>query len=91
MKNKFNKIAIIATIAVFIALIMTSCTDAQRARVTGYGAHYKVEMYSGGKMVREWISSGKVHSEEGSDGYYFNDKVSGQLIEVTGDVVITQL
>lgn len=74
-----------------IALFICSCTDASRARLTGYGDEYKVEMYSGGQMVRSWTSSGKVHSEEGSDGYFFNDKASGKLIEVAGDVVITQL
>jgi hypothetical protein len=78
-------------IASIIALSICSCTDASRARLTGYGDEYKVEMYSGGQMVRSWTSSGKVHSEEGSDGYFFNDKASGKLIEVTGDVVITQL
>jgi hypothetical protein len=78
-------------IASIIALLICSCTDASRARITGYGDEYKVEMYSGGQMVRSWTSSGKVHSEEGSDGYFFNDKASGKLIEVTGDIVITQL
>jgi hypothetical protein len=37
-----------------------------------------------------WISSGKVQSEENSDGYYFNDKKTGKLIEVTGRMVITK-
>lgn len=78
-------------IASIIALSICSCTDASRARLTGYGDEYKVEMYSGGQMVRSWTSSGKVHSEESSDGYFFNDKASGKLIEVAGDVVITQL
>ena len=78
-------------IASIIALLICSCTDASRARITGYGDEYKVEMYSGGQMVRSWTASGKVHSEEGSDGYFFNDKATGKLIEVAGDVVITQL
>ena len=78
-------------IASIIALTICSCTDASRARLTGYGDEYKVEMYSGGQMVRSWTASGKVHSEKGSDGYFFNDKATGKLIEVAGDVVITQL
>ena len=77
-------------IASIIALSICSCTDAGRAKLTGYGGEYKVEMYSGGQMVRTWIASGKVQSENGSDGYYFNDKTSGKLIEVAGDVVITE-
>ena len=74
-----------------VTLAICSCTDASRAKITGYGGEYKVEMYSGGQKVREWTASGKVISEQGSDGYYFNDKVTGKLIEVAGDIVITQL
>ena len=78
-------------IALLSASILTSCTDAFRSKLGGYGDEFKVEMYSGGQKVREWTSSGKVLSEQGSDGYYFNDKDSGKLIEVSGDVVITKL
>jgi hypothetical protein len=77
-------------IASLAALSICSCTDATKARLTGYGDEYKVEMFSGGQMVRSWVASGKVQSENGSDGYYFNDKETGKLIEVAGDVVITQ-
>lgn len=86
--------AIIAPIiisAAFLAFLVFPWTDASRAKITGYGGEYKVEMYSGGQKVREWTASGKVISEQGSDGYYFNDKATGKLIEVAGDVVITQL
>lgn len=86
MKTK----AIILT-ALLSASILPSCTDAARSKIGGYGDEFKVEMYSGGQKVREWTSSGKVLSEQGSDGYYFNDKDSGKLIEVSGDVVITKL
>lgn len=74
-----------------IGIVSLSCTDASRAKLGGYGDKFKVEMYSGGQKVREWISSGKVLSEDGSDGYYFNDSETGTLIEVSGDVVITKL
>ncbi len=77
--------------ALLSASIFSSCTDAELSKLGGYGDEFKVEMYSGGQKVREWTSSGKVLSEQGSDGYYFNDKDSGKLIEVSGDVVITKL
>jgi len=76
--------------ALSICSFCASCTDATKARLTGYGDEYKVEMFSGGQMVRSWISSGKVRSENSSDGYFFNDRETGKLIEVAGDVVITQ-
>jgi hypothetical protein len=30
-----------------------------------------------------------VYSEEGSDGYYFEDKATGKVVEVSGDIQIT--
>lgn len=72
-------------------LLLSSCTDADRAKMGGLGNKFKVEMYSGGVKVREWISTGKVHSETQSDGYYFNDQKTGSLVEVSGDIVITPI
>ena len=79
--------------ALFLAVFMgsTSCTDAQRSKIGGYGDEFKVEMLNcDGTVARTWISSGKVQSEANSDGYYFNDKETGKLIEVTGRLVITK-
>lgn len=76
---------------VAIPATIVSCTDASKAKLGGYGDEHTVELYSGGKKVREWTSSGKVQSEESSDGYYFNDKETGKLVEVSGDVVITRI
>lgn len=79
--------------ALFLAVVMgsTSCTDAQRAKVGGLGDEFKVEMINcDGSVARSWISSGKVSSEANSDGYYFKDKKTGKLIEVTGRLVITK-
>jgi hypothetical protein len=82
-----KKIIIIAIL--FIGL--NSCTDAEQAKITGYGKDYKIEMYSGGKLVKTWYSSGKVLSEKKSDGYYFEQKMTNKIVEVSGDVVITEL
>ena len=79
------------TTLIITALTFTSCTDAQKAKISGYGDRHKVEMYSGGVKVREWISSGKVKSETNSDGYYFKEEKTETLIEVTGDIVIKKL
>lgn len=78
---------ILIAVALFGAL--SSCTDSSREKMFNYGNSFKVEMYSGGKLVRSWISTGKVSAESGSDGYYFKDKATGKLVEVSGDVVIT--
>jgi hypothetical protein len=69
-----------------------SCTDAQQAKIGGYGDRFKVEMLNcDGTITHSWISSGKVSNSENSDGYYFNDEKTGTLIEVSGNVIITRL
>jgi hypothetical protein len=78
-------------VALFIALVMGSCTDATKAKFGGLGDEFKIEMLNcDGTVAREWISTGKVQSEANSDGYYFMDKATGKLIEVTGRLVITK-
>ena len=91
MKNRNLKV--ITMVVLFIAIVIgsTSCTDAQRSKIGGLGDEFKVEMINcDGSVARTWISSGKVSSEANSDGYYFKDKASGKLIEVTGRLVITK-
>lgn len=71
---------------------VVSCTDAQQAKIGGYGDRFKVEMLNcDGTITHYWISSGKVSNSESSDGYYFNDEKTGTLIEVSGNVIITRL
>jgi hypothetical protein len=84
MKNLFT--------ALLLILLATACTDAEMAKLGGYGDEFKVELLNcDGTVARTWISSGKVQSEERSDGYFFNDKQTGKLIEVTGTLIITKL
>ena len=65
------------------------CTDAQMAKFGGLGNEAKVKCWSGGHVIYEGTSTGKVQSEANSDGYFFKDKASGKLMEVSGDCVIT--
>lgn len=73
--------AIIATI-VALTMATTGC-DAN-------GERYKVQLYSGGKLVRTWISTGEVVYFLG-EGYRFRDSELGVDIKVRGDVVISPL
>lgn len=69
-----------------------ACTDATRSKISGFGSSHKVELVNcDGTVTHSWISSGKVQSEANSDGYYFNEKGTGTLLEVSGNVIITQL
>ena len=76
---------------IIIALLLAGCTDAQQAQLGGYGDEFKIELVNcDGSVTKQWISTGKVHSEKDSDGYYFMDKSNGQLVRVTGNLIITQ-
>lgn len=83
-----------AAVAVCVALMLgtVGCTDATMSKLGGYGSEFQVTLYAAdGSIIKEWTSSGKVKSEETSDGYYFMDKDTGRLIEVTGTLVIEKL
>ena len=77
-------------LAAITLLPLASCTDAQQAKFGGYGQTFKIEVLSGGQIVRTYKSTGKVLSEENSDGYYFTDAATKKLVEVSGDVIITE-
>lgn len=83
-----KKISFILCLSV---LLLASCTDARKARIGGFNDEFSVELVNcEGEVYREYTSTGKVLSEESSDGYYFKDKKSGKLIEVTGNLIITK-
>lgn len=76
----------------FVLFSILSCTDAQQAKLGGYGDRFKVEVLNcDGSVTHSWTSSGKVSNSENSDGYYFNDEKTGTLIEVSGSIIITKL
>ena len=79
------------TLLFFSLLLTIGCTDAQKSQMAGYGNKYSVEVLSGGKVVRAYISTGKVANQEKSDGFYFKDSATGRLVEVSGQVIITRL
>lgn len=74
---------------ILVIVLFVGCTDATVSQFTSYGSSHTIQLWSGGKMVQEWKSTGKVISEESSDGYYFRDADTKELVRVTGDLVIT--
>lgn len=67
---------------------LTSCTDARMGKWAAYGGSAHIQCYSGGILIYEGHSTGKVASEANSDGYNFIDKKDGRLKEVSGECVI---
>jgi hypothetical protein len=78
----------IIMICVFFA---AACSDATCAKYASIGNRAQVSCYSGGKLIYQGESTGKVRSEENSDGYYFKDAKDGSLKEVSGNCVIVYL
>ena len=76
----------------FLALAiiaLSSCTDATRSKIGGYGNTYTVKVVSCDTIIT-YHSTGKVISEDKSDGYYFTNEANGKLVEVSGNVIIEQ-
>ena len=68
-------------------LIIFGC-DATIGKLTSLGKSAEITCYSGSTIIYKGKSSGKVLSEANSDGYYFKDSESGQMMEVCGNCVI---
>lgn len=71
-------------------LMLSACTDAEKALANNLHKKNRVTVYDGGKVVGEWVSTGQVQNEAHSDGYFFLDAESHHLIRVSGTVVIEE-
>lgn len=69
-------------------VVLVGCTNADIAQTFSYGSPGEVTCYSGGQIIYHGKSTGKIHSESGSDGWYFQEEGSGKLIRVSGACVI---
>jgi len=72
-------------IAFFFVALLAGCTDAGH-----------ITCYSGGKVIYDGVSTGKIASGwyfeatgKIASGWYFEEKGTGKLIRVSGDCVIT--
>lgn len=71
-------------ITALILSVLFGCSDAQRAGYNAWGQKHRIILYSGGKTVGEWESTGKIENEEHGDGRYFKDDKTGQLVSISG-------
>lgn len=71
-----------------LALMVGGCTDAQIKNITTLGDPGTIILYSGGKEVGRWKSTGKIASESSSDGWMFEDAETGKFIRVSGTTVV---
>ena len=71
-----------------LLLLLAGCTDARCAQVKAIGSGGHVKCYSGGQVIYEGDATGKIATEEGSDGWFFMEKGSNRLVRVSGACVI---
>jgi hypothetical protein len=71
-----------------LILTLIACTDTQIAQVSAIGEPGHITCYSGGQVIYEGDSTGKIATEESSDGWKFMDAATQRLVRVSGDCVI---
>lgn len=71
-----------------LILVLAGCTDTDIARVKAIGKIGKISCYSGGQVIFEGTSTGRIQTVENSDGWEFKDTETGHFIRVSGDCVI---
>ena len=70
-------------------LSLVGCASADLSSMKSWGARHHVKQFSGGVLVGEWTSKGRILNEKSSDGYYFEDAKTGNPVMVSGTVQIT--
>jgi hypothetical protein len=89
MKKTNFYVLVFFLVLTIMAMALTSCTDATMSKMGGYGDTFTVKVL-GPDTIITYHSTGKVISEENSDGYYFTNRETGKLIEVSGNIIIEQ-
>lgn len=77
------------TVLILALLTLSGCNSSvSKIKNTWGDAPAHITCYSGGKVIYDGVSVGKPFSEEKSDGYFFTDKATNDLMEVSGQCVI---
>lgn len=75
-------------LTLLLLITVASCTDADRASIRAYGEPGHIQCYSGGKLIYDGKSTGKMSTVKNSDGWEFNEAGSNAFIRVSGDCLI---
>lgn len=78
-------------IVVVMLALLGACSDAEFAKLTQLGEGQHVQCWSGDTVIFEGDSTGKVFSEQGSDGYFFEEAGTGRLLEVSGNCILSSM
>lgn len=84
MKTKRVKIFHIVSIALLSTFLVSGCSDATKAAINAWGVKHRITLFSGGKIVGQWESTGKIENESDGDGRFFRDDKTGLLVSISG-------
>jgi len=76
---------------VLVSVPVAGCSDARLAKFSAIGTPARVTCYSGGKVILDDFSTGKVANEDRSDGIFFNSRTTGRLVETSADCVVDHM
>lgn len=77
-------------LSIAVVALLSSCKDSQSAQWSAMGKQHIITLYgASGNVIQTWTSTGSVSNEKSSDGWYFEDAVTGKLVEITGTIIIT--
>lgn len=71
-----------------VAIAIAGCTDTKLSHFGALGDSARVTCYSGGVMIADDFSTGKVANAGNSDGYEFRSKTTERLVQFSGDCVV---
>ena len=72
-----------------LVLTLFACQDSEIAEWKSLGDPGNITCYSGGQVIYEGVSTGKIATEQDSDGWKFMDSKTDRLVRVSGECVIT--
>jgi hypothetical protein len=75
-------------IAVCFVVFALACTDTEKESWRAYGNPAAVKCYSGGIIIFDGRSTGRVETVHNSDGWEFKDAATGSFTRVSGDCVV---
>lgn len=72
-------------------LALAGCTDATMAHWSQFGDESHIQCFSGGQVVYDGNSTGKVQASKTGAGVFFKEKQSGKFVRLYADCVVKSL
>lgn len=74
-----------------LLLLASGCTKVEWDRRVDMDPCVVTLFAANGQVIKQWNSTGKIHSEKDSDGFYFTDAKTGRTVQVSGTVLVERV